>query len=384
MKAPYELAAVLRRQWENADKRESRLLGAAESWPLEISIGRPTAQALANNLDRVKEHIDGWRNPSAGEVGWEPIRYRSTAEAVDIPVRWILRQPTDWIAACADRRMRDEFLAMTLFAEYVDERFHSLLIRRRNLWRGKSTDEVLQAARLAVALQPGIAEGRPLRMLSLEGIDTKFFERHGRLITALLDARFDGEVSRMSLESFLGAMSETEHWLLAIDLDGELLPFQKLRIRSSELANTALPGRRLVIIENEHCQHHLPSIPDTIAILGAGFDLAWTAAEWISQKRVAYWGDIDTWGLKFLATARESIQDLDALLMDAVTFEQFATAAVAEPVVAGHESPSHLTTSEQALYRRLIKEAKGRLEQEFLPEQLVRSTLLDWVTSQRR
>ncbi len=381
MKSPSELAAALRRQWENADKRESRLPGAAESWPLEISIGRPAAKTLANNLDLVKEHIAGWRNPPVGEVVWEPIRYRAAAEAVDIPVRWILRQPTDWVAACADRRMREEFSAMTLFAEHTDARFHSLLIRRRSLWRGKSTDEVLQAARLALALQPGIAEGRPLRMLSLEGIDTKFFERHGRLVTALLDVRFDGDVSRIGLESFLGAMSDTEHWLLVIDLDGDLLPFQKLRIRSSELAGAALPGSQLIIIENERCQHHLPSIPDTVAVLGAGFDLAWTAAEWVSQKRVAYWGDIDTWGLKFLATARESIQHLDALLMDAVTFEEFATAAVPEPVVAGPEPPAHLTTSEQALYHRLLKEAKGRLEQEFLPEQLVRSTLFDWAAS---
>lgn len=41
-------------------------------------------------------------------------------------------------------------------------------------------------------------------MLGLEGIDTKFFERHGSLIVSFLDVRFDNDVSEMGLEAFLG------------------------------------------------------------------------------------------------------------------------------------------------------------------------------------
>lgn len=93
-------------------------------------------------------------------------------------------------------------------------------------------------------------------------------ERNGQLVTSLLDARFDGEVSRIGLEAFLGAFVEGDHWLLLMDLDGSLLPFKKMRVRSSELRETTIPGERLLIIENESCQHQLPTIPRTIAILG--------------------------------------------------------------------------------------------------------------------
>lgn len=65
-----------------------------------------------------------------------------------------------------------------------------------------------------------------------------------------------------------------------------------------------LPSERVLIVENESCQHQLPSVPNTIAVLGAGFDLSWTEAEWLARKKIAYWGDIDTWGLHFLAKAR--------------------------------------------------------------------------------
>ena len=96
-----------------------------------------------------------------------------------------------------------------------------------------------------------------MRTLSLEGVDTKFFERNARLVTTLLDARYDGEVSQIGLETFLGAVTEGDHWLLVMDLDGTLLPFQKQRVRSSELRDIALPGERLLIVENECCQHQI-------------------------------------------------------------------------------------------------------------------------------
>ncbi len=194
-----------------------------------------------------------------------------------------------------------------------------------------------------------------------------------------LDVRFDGEVSKIGLESFLGAFAEGDHWLLLLDLDGSLLPFKRMRVRSSDLRATALPGERLLIVENESCQHQLPAVSRTIAILGTGFDLGWTDVDWLSKKKVAYWGDIDTWGLQCLATARKSIRHLDPLLMSSEVFAKFAELAVPEPVIAGTESPVDLNLAEKNLYYQLLHEPCGRLEQEFLPEELCRTAIMNWV-----
>ena len=118
--------------------------------------------------------------------------------------------------------------------------------------------DVEQALRLVLQLQPGFADGLPLRALPIIGNDTKFFERNERFLLALLDIRFDGEASRQGLEAFLGAYAERGHWLLVIDLDGSLLPFAQLRVRASELSRQSLPGNHLLIVENETCQHQLP------------------------------------------------------------------------------------------------------------------------------
>ncbi|HBN77161.1 MAG TPA: hypothetical protein DD473_15365 [Planctomycetaceae bacterium] len=378
MKSPTNLRMLLRRQWEVATTRESRLLGVSRAWPIVLSIGKPKPRVMAYDIDSVKRHVDEWRHVNIGEVIWESTSYRATANPVEMPVYWKLRQPTEWIAACSDHLISEEFESMSVFVEHTDVRFHSLLIRRRSLWRDKSLNEVLQACRLSVALKQNSAEGKPLRFLSLEGIDTKFFERNCSLITALLDKRFDGEVSRIGLETFLGAVTDCDHWLLVMDLDGTLLPFRKQRVRSSELKDTQLPSSRLLIVENESCQHQLPHLMNTIAVLGSGFDLGWIQANWLQTKRVGYWGDIDTWGLKFLAKVRQALPHVDAILMTSKVYEENIESAVSEPVIAGTDLPDGLNPIEQSLYRRLLSESRGRLEQEFLTESCIDETLRNW------
>ena len=365
-------------QWDNPDHRESRLIETFDAWPIALSIGRPDPQMPSKDAVRVKQHIETWRQVNVGEVQWRPARFPTLRESVNIPARWLLHNPKDWVDAIDEARVREEFRTIEALIAKTDPQFHSLLVRKRVLRQDKTIEEMVLASRLAMTLSPQCANGQPLRMLNFEGIDTKFFERNGRLITALLDVRFDEEVSRMGLENFLGAFSEGDHWLLVVDLDGSLLPFQKCRVPSCVLRETPLPGDRLLIVENETSLHQIPKLPNTIAVLGAGFDLNWTEGNWLTAKEVAYWGDIDTWGLRFLAKARLALPNLTALLMTAEVFEQHSKLAVVEPIVAGTELPCGLTQSEQELYARLLKEPKGRLEQEFLPCSLTQKAITRW------
>ena len=76
MKSPAEIRMMLRRQCENAARREARLLGGKEAWPRLVLIGRPSAKKLNADLDSVKRHIATWRQVRVGKVMWESVRYR--------------------------------------------------------------------------------------------------------------------------------------------------------------------------------------------------------------------------------------------------------------------------------------------------------------------
>src|SRR4051812_24754442 len=117
MKSPAELRMVLRRQWYDRALRETRLLGAENAWPVVVTIGRPSPRLIHTDLDAVKRHVEAWRCVKVGEVIWEAVRYRAMDAPVDIPTGWKLRKPSEWIDACADRPMRDEFETVATLVE---------------------------------------------------------------------------------------------------------------------------------------------------------------------------------------------------------------------------------------------------------------------------
>jgi len=377
MKSPNELIAKLSRQWQQADWRESRLL-SPEAWPIVLGIGKPSPSAFSQDIAQVRQHVQDWRAIRVGEVIWEPVSYRGGSAPVEVPVQWVLKGPSEWISAIDSEDVRREYTRLEHLVSAADARFHTLLLRQLHLHRDKPEEEVIKAMQLALMLQPGCAKGRPLRALGTGGIDSKFFERHRALMVQLLDALFDNQVSEIGLEGFLGALDEADHWLLVAPLQAGLLPFNQQRVRASELMTAGLPGRHLLLVENERCLHQLPELPDTVAILGAGMNLSWISDPSLNGKHLGYWGDLDTWGLAMLAKVRQLRPRVQAILMDAATFLSHESQAVEESTLAGSEPPDDLLPPEQALFRLLASRARGRLEQEFLPIELVTQSVREW------
>ena len=379
MKSPAQLAEKLARQWENADTREQRLTKQSD-WPLRIPIGKPAAKLVETAPATVRAHIEQWKAVSTGHIEWTPVNYRAVGQTINLPTAWCLERPADWVRASASKSVLTEYKRLNHLCSETPAIDHPLWIRKRYLWLSKPDHELIQASKLANALGPGCADGLPLRALPYANVDSKFYERHRQLIIQLLDSRHDGAASALGLENFLAAAHGNDHWLLIADLDRQLLPFQRMRARASELATLLdMPGTHLLVVENEQVLHLLPPAKGLIVILGSGRNLNWLGADWVQQKQVAYWGDIDTWGLSMLADARHKVPNLHALLMDAATFQAARTHAVPEPSPA--ECPSaNLSSEETALFRKLQLSSTGRLEQEFLPTNHVHAAILDWMS----
>lgn len=389
MKSPHHLAQQLARQWQRSDWREAHLLAGAGAWPLHLSIGAPTAHSFQHASPALRQHLQAWQaitDHGPGSVQWAPRSYRGGAAPLPVPLHWTLERPSEAMAAIVRFAGREhasvaaDHQALAAVLAQADVCFHRLLLRRPGLWRHLPPDQVIVATRVALQLAPGCAGGRPLRALAVAGNDSKFFERHDSLLKALLDQRFGGQASRQGLTAFLGASPEGEHWVLVAPLADGLLPFRRQRVTTTELQAVALPARRILLVENERSLHQLPwPVPDTIAILGSGLNLAWLAAAWLQERDVAYWGDLDTWGLAMLATARRHLPQLHALLMDRATFDDHAPLAVVEPRPCDAPwPPAALQPHEAALAQHLMALDKGRLEQEFLPAPRVAAALARW------
>lgn len=397
MKSPQQITIQLAHKWQRSGWREANLLPGSSTWPLQLSIGAPSAQHFLSAGPAVLEHLQAWRAISQdgpGSVQWAPRSYRGSVAPIDVPLQWTLPRPSDAIAAIsrlAGREHADvvaDHQALATVLSQVDAVFHRLLLRRLGVWRHLPADQVVTACRVAMQLEPGCAQGKPLRAMAVAGNDSKFFERMDSLLKALLDERFNGEASRQGLTAFLAANPEGEHWLLVVPLADGLLPFRRQRVTATELMVVSpfsaeprvcdTSPRRILLVENERSLHQLPTpLPGTVAILGSGLNLSWLAAPWLKQHDVAYWGDIDTWGLAMLSAARHHLPQVHPLLMDRATFEAHADLAVSEPVPC-EELP--ITAPHAELAQHLRGLGRGRLEQEFLPPAVVHAAVAAWLS----
>ncbi|KWH62226.1 Wadjet anti-phage system protein JetD domain-containing protein [Burkholderia anthina] len=378
MKSPNDMAARLARSWQSADEREARLL-YPDSWPLRLPIGRPSPKAFTEQTESVKRHCDAWRSVEIGIVHWETVAYRAGGSPVRLPHLWELRSPSDWVRATQDAAIAAEYERLGEVVRHMDAQFHALVVRQRRLMMERPVHEIIKAGEVALGLSPGCAQGRPLRALGVCNTDSKFFERHRALLCHMLNVRFGGQVSELGLEAFLGAPEDDERWLLVVPLAAGILPFRQQRIRAGELVQLPKCVGHIIIVENERSVHQLAELPDAVAILGAGLSLDWTHDPWLASKRVAYWGDMDTWGLKMLGKVRQAIPSLSALLMNRDCFERYAAnLAVRELVPVDGRRPDGLTEDEGAFFEYLLTQERGRLEQEFLPKDIVRAAMHAW------
>ncbi len=376
MKSIKQLSAKLAAQWFLGENREQRLLDDFD-WPLRLSIGKPSAKMFKHELLEVQKHLGDWRQQKLGRVEWQSIKYQSASVAVDMPIYWFIDNAEEWVAATDNQQIKLEYSVLQDILNNIDSVFYSFIIRNRRLWvQPAEPKTVIRSCNLAMQLEPGLAQGRPLRSVSIEGYDTKFLENHQGLLIQLLNIRFAGVLKEHGLEKFLDAAESGGHWLLLKPLSHGLLPFQQLRIRASELMTTELPGKTLIVVENEKCAYQLPKLDDTIAILGAGLNLSWLKNNNFKSKQIIYWGDIDTWGLKMLAMARSYQPNLQPLLMDLAIFNKYQRFTVAELSHPDKTSPVGLSKTEADLYQTLLASRCGRLEQEAITAEDVKSRLI--------
>ncbi len=218
--------------------------------------------------------------------------------------------------------------------------------------------------------------------------DTKFIENNKGIIREVLD--------RIAPKNTAYAVTfETRCGLKAI------APIIRVRILDRAIAEARLSGvddlavpadrlgalgfdeiERVLVIENKTTFGNAdvfltaPLLPRTIAIFGSGYAAsALRSSGWLATRRVFYWGDIDSHGLRILAAFRINFPNATSILMDEATFDRFPGYRSDAPNDSRAE-PQGLTDKELSLFRRLCSlENKNRLEQERIPLAFVKARL---------
>lgn len=400
---------LLRTKYWNNTKTLKSLLAGNTGFPIQISLKPPKGNAALNNISHFQEFVDSWKSLCVQteyeskqiNVLWDTVTFRSLSEQqvptyLTIPdissLARILghaeeQQLRDW-------RSRISYIFDSLSIElakstahpirptYERELFSALIVNLETL-SGFSDSDMELLVKLVPQLHKGMGRGCYLRALPVIFVDTKFIEKNLRFIESVTAAIIDCSAVEMGLLSWLDCRDKPKDWLLVRPLckntADSLGGLPLLRMSSETLLDFELPAKNILVIENEQSCLSLDIIPDTIAVSGGGKNVSWMRADWLANKRVAYWGDIDSEGLGILSDVRSKLSTIIPLMMDSETVEAYRDRMVDEPDSVARE-PFALNDRELMLFRMLRNGHYGsmRLEQERLPMDFVHEKVRVW------
>lgn len=174
--------------------------------------------------------------------------------------------------------------------------------------------------------RPGIY----LRQVDIAGVHGKFIESRRGVLGDLLDLALPAGAIDERGKGMAGfaarygfrdkplrvrfRMLDPAHRLL--DAAGE----QDMTLDADSFAGLAPAASRVFITENEINYLAFPAVADSMILFGAGYGFEMLEqASWLADRRLIYWGDIDTHGYAILDQLRARLPHVTSLLMDMPT-----------------------------------------------------------------
>ncbi|MCD1286601.1 MULTISPECIES: DUF3322 and DUF2220 domain-containing protein [unclassified Brevibacterium] len=198
------------------------------------------------------------------------------------------------------------------------------------------------------------------RQMPIRGVDSKWFEAHRSLVTALLAAAGHAEAVDVL---------DAEPRIRLRLLDPSLRPagLSDISAQVVELNTMKIAARIVFVFENLESVLAMPDWPGAVAIHGSGYAVDTVARlGWVRGARILYWGDLDSHGFAILSRLRRHLPQVESVLMDEATLLEHRDLWVPEP--KPHTGTfSALTGTEGRALTRIRAEGDVRLEQERIP-----------------
>jgi hypothetical protein len=372
---PDDLTDQVRKLWD----RGRLLVGPSDggaAFPLPLRLRRPDSRAMSESFDEVRRWIraleDGSRERRGFgyDVEWTEIDHRQLGRN-RVPAGASIPTREDALRLVGKQKQADRF-----------ERLSAATVQacaELGVWVGKRPMTVLEHGDdwekvLAVLVwfrqnpRPGIY----LRQLDIAGVDTKFIETRKALFTELLDVVLSADVvdasAKGNFEGRYGLLSKPPLVRFRIlDRRHRSGGLSDLSVPATEFASLEVPIRHVFITENDINGLAFPEVRNAAVIFGLGY--AWgrlAGAQWLHDKAIHYWGDIDTHGFAILDGLRATFPHARSLLMDRETLMEHRSLWVRE--AARHPGPLlRLTADEASMFETLSADRlaeRVRLEQE--------------------
>ena len=376
MITPQDIRAKALRYWNNYAYHRRFLSG--ETWQvLDIAFGKPSGRELLNEFASISKALQDLHASSKTTLGYgyridfEPVAHRQLGEQ-HLPGRIYFDSEQDFLRFIGKQKDATQFkqLAQQTLAQYPA---FAEVLRDKPRWL---LDNLAVWNKLLSVVTWFIAHPRPdifIRQIDLPGIDSKFIEQHKTQLTVLLDVLMPQSGIEHEANSFelRYGLRFDQHLIRFRVLDSSLTlaGLTDLTLPLQDFSQLKLPLENVFITENKVNGLAFPAFAKSIVIFSLGYGVgSLDEVGWLKNKRIIYWGDLDTHGFAILSRLREIFPHVESMLMDSATLTENRSLCVVEgsPV---KDIPQFLTESEQATFN-MLQSSDGislRLEQERIP-----------------
>jgi hypothetical protein len=369
-----DLRAQLQKTWERGEMLAELVTGTS-TFPRRLILKVPTSAEMTDRFDEVRVWIAEIMALSRYRVVMREFKHRVFgANAVPHEV-WI-DSIGDALALLGKQRAAACFSGLIEMTRRQQPLLLDWLAARplRALELGDEWSRLLEIVSWQLKHpRPGLY----LRQVDIPGVHSKFIEAHRGVLSELLDIVLPPEeidsaasgVARFAQRyGFFDKPVRIRFRVL--DPDHALLPCaspQDITLDVGSFAQLDPRVPRVFITENEINYLAFPQLKDSLIIFGAGYGFEMLRrVEWLSRRRIHYWGDIDSHGFAILDQLRSLFDHVESFLMDRGTLMKFASQWGTEDKPVLRDLP-RLTPEERALYDDLRDNRLGknlRLEQE--------------------
>lgn len=355
-------------------------------FPMYLPLRTPTSKELGESFDKVQvwiRDIKTCEKTSGVTLEWKTINNRQLGRN-EIPVAILIQDLNTALNWLGKKKTQQMFLTC------AENLLHKLPLLTS--WVIKNPHQLIQ---LECQIEKFIAivqwlkdNPRPriyIRQLNLPGIDTKFIEMHKKTLAEWFDLCLPESAIHSQWNAShhftrrYGFLEKPQLVRFRI-LDNSLYinGIKDLTVTAEAFAALDLPLSTVFVIENDINALTFPDYSQAIVLFGRGYGFDFLSREhWLKNKKVYYWGDIDTHGFAILNQFRKIIPHAQSLLMDEHTLLGHR-AHWTEETKPSKATLSELHLHELQLYKALQENHWGeniRLEQEYLYYEHVLQTI---------
>jgi hypothetical protein len=334
-KLPSDIKKELKKKWEQGSLFRG-IVSEDIEFPYIVTIKPPTSAEMSQKFQQARE----WSSKFAEEsqkmgctMLTKEVNHRQLGSN-SLPRALSFSTVKELILFIGKNREYEKYLQLSAIASHSFpelqtwylHRPHELLAVEQDLSRILNFLSWFQVYRKNTQSAESIEKRLYLRQVSIQGIDTKFIEKHAGLLGRLIqlvcpDESFPEKGSFAAKFGFLSKPQLIRFRIL--DPEKYISGLSDISVPAGDFCSLDLPIKKIFVAENDINALTFPELSDSMVIFGRGYTFDYLQeAHWLHSKQLYYWGDIDTHGFAILNQFRGIFPHARSILMDLHTLEQ--------------------------------------------------------------